>query len=257
MDFQSGDQDPSGSSEWVQAYLLQTGEVPTDAKSIHLLASGDFMVTLDEQLIPMRLTESSSYVGDISQFAGRVATLKITNLTNSYNTSVVLDDIRFSPMSAVPELSSWALMALGLAGVGMAVRGKRGLATLVRSGLACRCSLLMPWSCAFTCATRRRCYKATVRPTYKMGPVGRPMGEPCSGSKVISNNCCAPTPGKRDTGNSSGWPARTRPNEVGPAAPWGLVQNCRARPAGTAAASPMGNRRTVPPTCTSTTQPVL
>jgi PEP-CTERM motif-containing protein len=130
MDFQSGYEDPSGSSEWVQAYLLQTGEVPTDAKSIHLLASGDFMVTLDEQLIPMRLTESSSYVGDISQFAGRVATLKITNLTNSYNTSVVLDDIRFSPMSAVPEPSSWALMALGLAGVGMAVRGKRRLATL-------------------------------------------------------------------------------------------------------------------------------
>ena len=44
-------------------------------------------------------------------------------------------------------------------------------------------------------------YKRSVRPTNKIGPVGRPIGEPVAGSSVSSNNCCVPTAGSTDTGS--------------------------------------------------------
>ena len=40
-------------------------------------------------------------------------------------------------------------------------------------------------------------------------------------------------PGERAAGNCAGTPVATRPSDVGSAAPWGLVQNCRLLPAGT------------------------
>lgn len=54
-------------------------------------------------------------------------TLNFTNLTGGPNEGVLLDAIS---VAAVPEPATWAMMLLGFAGIGMAMRGRRNRAGL-------------------------------------------------------------------------------------------------------------------------------
>ena len=72
------------------------------------------------------------------------------------------------------------------------------------------------------------CYIRTARPTARIGPVGRPMGDPASGSSVISKSWLLPSPGSREPGMTVARSPGTNPRDVGPLAPPGLVQNCNA-----------------------------
>lgn len=55
----------------------------------------------------------------------------------------------------------------------------------------------------------------TMRPMNKMAPVGPPVGEPPSGSNVISNSWLGCTGSTAEAGRRTGCPAATPPNERG------------------------------------------
>ena len=66
-----------------------------------------------------------------------------------------------------------------------------------------------------------------------IGPVGRSMGEPASGSSVSSKSWFASSGGRRSIGTCTGSPGRTRPSDFGPCHWSALVQNCSDLPGGT------------------------
>jgi hypothetical protein len=98
--------------------LIQTGLVPSDARSITFLVSAthqDARITLGGVDIPLIAIGSGRLAGDVTAFAGRQAQLMFS--TTSYNGSwLYFDDIVFSPV-AVPEPS-----VLGLAGLAVVAR---------------------------------------------------------------------------------------------------------------------------------------
>jgi hypothetical protein len=103
------------------ASISQLGEVPADAKSVHLLTASwpnDFLhLTLNGQAIPLMAVQSQPGVtevaGDVSAFAGQPATLKLeefpdlSKLPFSPQTIAHIDDISFSA-EAIPEPASVA-----------------------------------------------------------------------------------------------------------------------------------------------------
>jgi hypothetical protein len=132
----------SPSSDYVKAFLSQTGRVPDEAGLISLSAvevdengsplglEPDFAVLLDGQAIAMRpvlsdLELPARWVGDVSTFAGRVVELKIVHTQpreNFLEGFLVVDDIRFLP---IPEPSTAALLGMGILWLAVALPGRR------------------------------------------------------------------------------------------------------------------------------------
>jgi hypothetical protein len=104
--------DPS--SAWVDAYISQSGDVPSSAQSLRLLATGPFEVFLGGVEIPMFSLGGNSYGGHVSGFAGTTAELKIVNTASvgDVHHYSIVDNVSFSP-EAVPEPSTVALFVLG------------------------------------------------------------------------------------------------------------------------------------------------
>jgi hypothetical protein len=110
--------------------IEQTGIVPTSAQSLQFKVGinnqigvgfdTNFSLSLNGQslsLVPLgAMTNYATYGVDVTRFAGQVADLRFT----SYGTVirplnwVAVDSFQFLPM-AVPEPSTWALLALGSA----------------------------------------------------------------------------------------------------------------------------------------------
>lgn len=112
-------------SPWVSAYLAQTGLIPEGMNSLTLLATGPFQVHVDGVPISMTPTaENHGFIGDISQYAGTVAEIKIVNTALTVHTPTVLDNVSFSPVP-VPEPTAIAIVALGVALLGGARRKLR------------------------------------------------------------------------------------------------------------------------------------
>lgn len=116
--------------------ISQSGLVPSDSLSIQMLVrripggqhNGPFVVRMNGQQISMLALESFPtyvlYGGDISSFAGQVATLSITALPVAFAPNMVcVDDILFSPVS-VPEPSVLGLVCIGLLGLGWYLQQK-------------------------------------------------------------------------------------------------------------------------------------
>ena len=115
--------------ESISVALSQTGIVPTGTESIQLDASeandGSFVVALGGDTISMVPLQTISgytlYGGNISAWAGKDATLSITQLApptanGEYSPSLLeLDDINFSPIGVVPEPDPLVLMGMGAA----------------------------------------------------------------------------------------------------------------------------------------------
>ena len=117
----------SGESEHLPVSIFQTGDVPGFARSLQftgrLFPSADFLsVSLGGQQLLLNQFEmvgDSYYYGlDVSAWAGRAAELRFTVMaTTSLNgAGAILSDIHFSAMElpAIPEPSTWALLATGL-----------------------------------------------------------------------------------------------------------------------------------------------
>jgi hypothetical protein len=102
--------------------ISQTGLVPAGTTTIQLwqgtfMALGGFELSMDGQVIPMTTISSQSgyvvRVGDVSAYAGNLATLQITALgvpTGPGPNPVLIDNIQF----VVPEPTTISLIGLGL-----------------------------------------------------------------------------------------------------------------------------------------------
>jgi hypothetical protein len=111
--------------------LAQIGTVPGDALSLHFFAASfgeNFTVSMNGQPQNFfRLQFFGSYyeyAADISGFAGQTTELRFTHPSQPGALSLFLDNISFSPV-AVPEPSTWALLALGTAAFWCAARRRR------------------------------------------------------------------------------------------------------------------------------------
>ena len=68
------------------------------------------------------------YEADVSAWAGKTTELRFTVVPGNYpDASSTLADIEFSPLpiSTIPEPSTWALLAMGLAALGWATRNSK------------------------------------------------------------------------------------------------------------------------------------
>jgi hypothetical protein len=118
-------------SEFVQAFISQTGTLASNVASVGLLASNvRFELTLNGIPIAMEpvgldpdsptyqddlLYYSGEWVGDVSDFAGQTVELKVIDLELPPNAPLlIVDQIQF--MSSVREPSTEALSVLGLLG---------------------------------------------------------------------------------------------------------------------------------------------
>jgi len=122
----------SGSAPTGDVALAQFGEVPTDSLSLRLVAAGigfpnEPIISFNGQpvqLYDLGLAPGSTlyhqFAGDISPFAGTSGELRIATLRSAF----YLDAIQFSPI-AIPEPSTWALLALGSALCCCAARPRR------------------------------------------------------------------------------------------------------------------------------------
>jgi hypothetical protein len=102
--FASGyDTGPGLPYPWVTAFISQTGSVPASVHSVQMLATGPFRVFLDGVEISMFSLGGNRYGGDISNFAGTTAELKIVNVApvGQVHNYTVADAIMFSPTSVL------------------------------------------------------------------------------------------------------------------------------------------------------------
>jgi hypothetical protein len=83
-------------STWVFAWISQTGTVPSDARSLRLLARGPFRVFVAGQEIRMRSLGSNAYAGDVVPFAGAVVEVMLMNSATNVHEPTVVDNIMFS-----------------------------------------------------------------------------------------------------------------------------------------------------------------
>jgi hypothetical protein len=106
--------------------LIQTGLVPSDARSINFLVSAthnDARVTLDGVNIPLVSIGGGRLAGDVTAFAGHQAQLMFS--TTSYGGSwLYFDDVQFSSQ-VIPEPRVVALSALGALLMGWRALGRR------------------------------------------------------------------------------------------------------------------------------------
>lgn len=119
-------------SPWVDAYISQTGDIPSSALSIRLLAAPGpsngslpppvLRVFVGGVQIPMFSLGGNSYGGNIASFAGSTSELRIVNgnPVNNFG-ELMVDNIVFSP-TAIPEPSSASLLVLGAIAI---LAGKR------------------------------------------------------------------------------------------------------------------------------------
>ena len=109
-------------SGYQQPTLSQTGLVPADAQSISFLVGSrgsDAAVAMNGINIPLVPVSGGRLAGNISAFAGTVATLTFSAALNrTGDNGMYFDDIQFSP-SSVPEPSVFALSALGTLFLGL------------------------------------------------------------------------------------------------------------------------------------------
>ena len=122
--------------EPAEVSLFQTGLVPSNALSLRFLGTvpaglfqGTLSVSLDQTPLSLSVVQEFGsyglYVADVSAFAGRTAELRFTDSVGVFgNSDFYLDAISFSP-NAVPEPSTWALLALGSALFWSAARRRR------------------------------------------------------------------------------------------------------------------------------------
>ena len=107
-----------GSGGYVNAFIAQTGLIPSDTRSVRVLALGLFRVYVNGNEIPMAHLEGFQFGGDISAYAGSVAELKILNaarpIPSEFHAFLFVDGIQFSP-TAIPEPSFLVLLAFGAA----------------------------------------------------------------------------------------------------------------------------------------------
>jgi hypothetical protein len=110
-------------SQWVNAYLAQSADIPVGTRSLVLLARGPLEVYVNGALAPLVSLGGLSYGIDLSPYAGSFAELKFLNTATALFNPVAIDSIAFSNVALVPEPAGWAMFALGLAALG-AVRRK-------------------------------------------------------------------------------------------------------------------------------------
>jgi hypothetical protein len=114
--------DPFGSGHNVSASISQTGFVPANAQSFQFKAlASNFSVSLAGQNLSLVMLGTGAnytlYGADVSLFAGQNAALTITSLAQN-NTANYFDSMLFST-TAIPEPSTFALVALGGLAVGL------------------------------------------------------------------------------------------------------------------------------------------
>jgi hypothetical protein len=99
---------------YAQAFLSQTGAIPSDARSIHLLGTGPMQVMLGGDSIPLLPLGGFEYAGDISAYAGTTTELRIVNAAMSGASPLVVDNIAFSAIP-IPEPSTLVLVGACIA----------------------------------------------------------------------------------------------------------------------------------------------
>ena len=112
------------------AALSQTGDIPSDARSIRLLGDGGrgpAAVSINGIDIPMVFiggqpifNRPAMYGGDISEFSGQTVELTISSRVNSPLFNVTADDLKLSPVP-IPEPTSASLAVTS----GLLVMSKR------------------------------------------------------------------------------------------------------------------------------------
>jgi hypothetical protein len=125
--FSSGRFVDFSSSPFIHAYLSQTGLIPSDARSINLLATGPLEVYAGNTPIPLvALGSGNAYAGDISAYAGKTVEIKFLNAANLPSSIggevVMIDNIAFSIVPSIPEPAPSLLIVVGILMVACARR---------------------------------------------------------------------------------------------------------------------------------------
>ncbi len=112
--FSSGYQNGNVGQPWVNAFISQTGTVPSGSSSVQMLASGPFEVFVGGVNIAMYSLGANKYGGDVSAFSGSVAELRIVNTapTGYVHTPTIVDNIVFSS-EMLPERIQATLSKVG------------------------------------------------------------------------------------------------------------------------------------------------
>ncbi len=143
---------PIGPGEYEPYKLTQTGDIPLDAQSLRFLYHGNdlrvFLADSERTLQPLPDVISGDpqiplyhyFAVDVSPYAGQTVELRFEFRSQGYDDfrlipprlpgepdaqSHVLDDLSFSPLPAVPEPSTWALLGLGVAALAWGSRKRR------------------------------------------------------------------------------------------------------------------------------------
>ncbi len=113
-------------SSFVKTWIAQQGDIPANALSFTMLATGPFSVTINGVNINMLSLGGNMWAGDISGFAGdSAAILRIQDESTAQHGMAVFDNMGFSA-NPVPEPGSLALMASGFGMLtAVAVRRRR------------------------------------------------------------------------------------------------------------------------------------
>jgi len=131
-----------GVGTWAGVSIYQVGEVPASAKSINFQVSlgfrtsiEDLHVSINNTRLPLFESDPMShgvdYQADVSAWAGGTVELRFTiepgDIQDVFDSSVGLGAIEFSPtpIPAIPEPTTWALLATGLAALGWATRNSK------------------------------------------------------------------------------------------------------------------------------------
>lgn len=115
MRFANGHESGDPSSPWVNVYLSQVGLIPTEVRSLTLLASGPLAVSVGGSVVPLISLGGSSYAVDVTPYSGSAVEIRFINTSQQLFDAVVIDAIALSA-SPVPEPAAWILFCMGAAG---------------------------------------------------------------------------------------------------------------------------------------------